>query len=811
MIKHYLKTAWRNLVAQKTHSLINVLGLAIGLASALLICLFLFDELTYDTIHPEAEQTYRLGLSVTTEDGDQFSSGYVPSAWATQLAENYPEVLASTKLFWVGYPVSIVNEKDDKILLTEEFYWVDSNYQELIYLPLQEGQFESVFATPNSMAISESVARELFGTEQALGRQLIVRHPILGEEQLEVLVEGVFKDYPTNSHIRPQYLLNFHILEPIFGEQFHQQWDGFSMQSYIKVSLRADMDKLKAGMNGLLATHVEENAARYDPFFRKITDLHFDDTVQWVNEGAGDKDYLYIFGSIALLIILIASINYMNLATARSTRRAREIGLRKTVGSSRGQLIGQFFGEALLTSMLAMGLAMLLVAVCLPYFNQISGKAFTVASLVDPRIIAIVGGTLLVTSVLSGIYPALYLSGFRPVEVLKNRLTPGKGPEFFRRVLVVIQFAISVVLIICTGIILMQMNYLQSSKLNKAGEQMVSIRFGGTAPNSRYPVFKQMVSQDPELDNITLANHLPRQEYFGPINWNMRFPGVSETVYNWSLLNVDNNFPETFDLTLLAGNFFDETLIADSATRAPFLINEAGMQNLGLDVESVIGVTVNLEVQQRTLTGQVIGVVKDFPYRSMRTAIEPLLVTPWPHPIDRIIYVKLPQDQMAEKIAYLEQQWKKAVPGVGFDYWFVDEEFGRMYANEGRTSKLINVFSLLAILVACLGVYGLASYLADRKSKEIGIRKVLGASVQQISLLLSRTFVGILGISCLVGIPLSLYLMKDWLSNYVYQVAVPWWLFVGAVAGMFIVIALTVGYEIIRAAQVDPVKYLRDE
>ncbi|MEM9936757.1 MAG: FtsX-like permease family protein, partial [Bacteroidota bacterium] len=472
----------------------------------------------------------------------------------------------------------------------------------------------------------------------------------------------------------------------------------------------------------------------------------------------------------------------------------------------------QFFGESFLTAFISMLLAFGIIAILLPYFNQLAGKSFTLTSLARPDIVAIIIATVLLVALFSGIYPALYLSGFKPITVLRNKFAPGKGPEVFRRALVVFQFTISVILIICTSVVYLQMNMIRSSKLSEAGEQIVSIRFGGNAPANKYNVYRQSLMRDLDLQQVSMGNHLPRQEYFGNINTEMRFPGLNENEYDWSLINVEYNFPEMFGLEMVAGRSFENRIITDSSTVAPFIMNEAAVRTLGLENEKALSTSVNIPMGEGSmLTGQIIGIVKDFPYRSMRTAIEPMLMTTFPSQLDKIVYVRLPKDKVEEKLTYLETTWKEVIPGVGFDYWFLDEEFDRMYANESRMADLTEVFSLLAILIACLGVYGLASYLAERKTKEIGIRKILGASVQQILGLLSKTFVVILMLSSVIAVPVAYFLMQDWLQNFVYRIGIGWWILVASVAAIFILTAITVSFETIKAARLNPVDYLRED
>lgn len=813
MFRNYFKTAYRNILRQKGFSFINITGLAIGLASAMLIFLYIFDELTYDSIHPNAQNTYRIGHVRTFPNGESFNAPAAPGAWSTQLKEQYPEVLECVRYAWWGYPASIQNEVEDKILLSENIYWTDGSYPKVLHFKSLYGNGETAFDQPNSIALSRSMAASLFEEKNPVGKLLKVEHPALGDNSLSLIVSAIFEDYPNNSHIRPDYLVNIAAVYSAFPqlEEAMASWESGWWNSYIVTRTDADIDKLSENLNGLLEIHLAENAANYDPVFRKVTDLHFDSEFEWVNEGAGDMNYIYIFGSIAILILIIACINYMNLATARSAKRAKEIGLRKTLGGKRGQLVIQFLGESFMLSVLATVLAFGLMIIAIPLFNQVAQKSFHVSVLFQPVILLSASAIVIFVALCSGFYPALILSGFRPVEVLRGRFSTGKGSEVFRKTLVIFQFSISVVLMICTAFIMRQMNYLQDSKLSRSGDQMVSIRYGGNAPTDKYETYKQVLLQDPDISVVSMANHLPRQEYFGSIQSTFRFPSIGEDELSWSLLNVEHNFVDAFELDLIDGRTFDDRQLSDSSQIVSFLINEAGVRSLGLENEEILGLTVNQQLGEESISGQITGIVKDFPYRSMRSEIGPLLVTNRLHPIDKIVYVKLPEQKIGEKLAVLESKWKEVFPEVGFDYWFLSDEFQRMYANEDRMSELTKVFAFLALIVACLGIYGLASFLAERRNKEIGIRKVLGASIQSILLLLSKTFVLILLISSLVAIPLAYWLMNDWLQNFAYHINLSWYIFCGAIAVVFLISLFTVSYETIKAAFLNPIEYIRNE
>jgi putative ABC transport system permease protein len=496
----------------------------------------------------------------------------------------------------------------------------------------------------------------------------------------------------------------------------------------------------------------------------------------------------------------------MNLATARSSKRAKEVGMRKSLGGVRSELAVQFLQESALMALLSLVVAMVLVVIFLPSFNALSNKYFTFFDLLNPKILLVISLTVVFVTMVGGSYPAFFLSAFKPAEVLKGKLTKGKGADFFRTSLVTLQFTVAMVLVIATVVILRQMNLMQESKLNEKGDQILSIRYGGSAPNEKYQSFKNAVLMDPDIEHVTTGNHLPRLEFFGPTGAVYRFSDVSDEEYQWHQLNVDFDFPETYDLEFLAGRNFNPQNTADSSA---VLINEAAVKALQKTPEEVLGLSA--EHVQARLYGNVIGVIKDFPFRSARHVIEPLVITPRPHQIDRIVYVQLPVGKIAEKIAFLEKTWKEVIPGVGFDYWFLRDEFNRMYETERRISGMAKSFAFLALAITVLGLYGLASYTAEQKTKEVGIRKVMGASSNQIVKMFLRNFLILFLIACAIAIPLSWYLSDQWLSGFAYRIQLNALIFVFCVTALMVITIITVSYETYKASVADPIKAIKYE
>jgi putative ABC transport system permease protein len=558
------------------------------------------------------------------------------------------------------------------------------------------------------------------------------------------------------------------------------------------------------------------------PLVRKITNVHFDKEINWsIEHKSVDKNYIYIFISIAILILLVACINYINLSTAKSVTRAKEIGLRKTFGGIRWQLFFQFMTESFVMVFIATIIALILVLLFIPAFNGLTGKSFTSDYVFNLPMMSIAIAVMLAVTVLAGSYPAIFVSGFQPASVLKGKFAFRKGSNVMRQALTTVQFVVAVMLLFGTVIVVRQMDLMRNSKLNEAGNQIVSIRYGGfagPATDLQYNTFKNLLLQDREIQSVTLANHLPRLDFFGPINMRMQFPDISEEQHEWFQLNGDYDFPTTFGLTLLAGRTFDPANIRDSTA---ILLNESAVKALKLTPAEAVGKTVirpshvmNYGPPDSTaapITGLVIGVVEDFPYRSMHMKIDPLAISPKPHSYDRIIHVRLPAGKVGEKIAFLENTWKDVFRDFGFDYWFIDEEFARMYENETQVAQLVEKFSMLAILITCVGLYGLASFLSEQRTKEIGIRKTLGASNGQILFLLLRVFVRLLIVACVIGLPIAYYFSNQWLESFVYKTNFSIMVFIGAVGMIAIITIVTVGYESLKASMANPVKALKHE
>ena len=804
MIKNYLKIALRNLRKHKGYTFINITGLAVGLACCLLIVLFVRDELSYDRYHDNADQIYRITLDALL--GEQEIHGPIsPAPMAQALVSDFPEVVQATRLFTFR-DETLVRYEDNRFV-EERFFFGDSTFFEVFTFPFLQGDPETALVEPNTVVLTESTARKYFGQENPIGQTLRVN------EQTDYEVTGVMADVPTNSHFHFDFLGSLGTLD----NSRNPIWVSNNFRTYFILAEGHSPEALEAKFPAMVENYAGPQVEQIlgitiDQFFasggrfafqlQALTDVHLHSQLDFEIEPNGDITYVYAFSVVAFLILLIACINFMNLATARSANRAKEVGVRKVLGSNRRQLTLQFLMESMLLSVIALGVALVLAAVLLPVFNSLSGKALQIDYLDGFMLSGVIGLAVLV-GLLAGSYPAFFLASFSIVNVLKGQGTVGMKSSGLRSGLVVFQFVISIALMIGTAMVYRQVDFIQNKRLGFDKEHVIVLeRFNALGPQQQ--AFKQQIQQHPNVVAVAAANTLPGRS-FGDTSF-IPEGAPPEDIRNIHLLYTDFDLLETLNLELVDGRFFSRDFATDSTA---IVLNEAAVKELGW-TEAVGKRLVSPSFsggESQFIT--VVGVVKDFHFESLRQAIGPLGMF-----IGRnlnYLTVRIEPGDVTGTLAAFEAQWKTFAPEQPFTYSFLDRDVDALYQADQRTGSLFGTFALLAIMIACLGLFGLAAFTAEQRTKEIGVRKVLGASVGGIVLLLSKEFTKLVALAFVVAAPLAYFATNRWLQDFAFQADFSWWIFVLAGLAALAIAWLTVSYQSIRAALTNPVEALRYE
>ena len=804
MLKNYFKITVRNLRKQFGYTAINIMGLAVGIACCLLIFMYVQHELSYDRYHEKADRIFRVGLDARIGDKD-FLAPISPEPMREALVTDFPEVVAATRFFTFDNVVSV--HYDDRSFLEKGFFYADSTVFDVFTFPLLQGDPASALAEPFTVVLTASTAHKYFGEANPLDETLLI-------EGRDYRVTGVMEDVPAASHLR------FDFLASMGSTQATQNTFWASNNFYTYFVLREGVDhqafeaKLEELVQHYVGPAVEEalgttmaehrnTGGRYRYFIQPLTDIHLHSNLDYEIAPNSNAAYIYALSAIAVLILLIACINFMNLATARSAGRAREVGIRKTLGSNRGQLIRQFLLEAIVMSLLALVVAILLVQVLLPLFNNIAGTSLTNVYVRDVRFLAGMVGLALLVGVLAGSYPAFFLAAFQPAKVLKGTSHRGSN-ALLRNGLVVFQFAISIALIVCTGVVFNQMSYMQQKNLGFDQEHVVVIERAGTVREQR-EAFRQHLLRQPGVQAVSYTNNLPTR-MVGDNAWRKEGASASE-FESLRVIYADDHLIPTLGMELVAGRAFSPDRATDSTA---LILNEAAVALMGW--EDPIGqqlIQPGLAADTPDMRFTVIGVVKDFHYESLHEDIDPLAMQL--SAFGQYWAVRIQPTDIPETVAALEAAWQQFVPEEPFEYSFLNADFDALYGAEQRTSQLFTVFSILAILIACLGLFGLASFLIQQRTKEVGIRKVLGASVPGIVALLSKDFARLVLVAMVIAWPAAYFVARAWLQDFAYRISIPWGLFLIAGLVALAIAFLTVSYQSIKAATADPVQSLRYE
>ncbi|WP_018618107.1 ABC transporter permease [Spirosoma luteum] len=805
MLQNYLKIAWRNIIRNKAFSAINILGLAIGIAACVLILQYVTFELSYDDFHTKGNRIYRVRQ-------DRYDKGKLSTQWAggAQAAgnsfkkafgevEDYVKVLKRRPL---------MAEYDEKSLKVERVFIASESFFRIFSYPLLSGNPNTVLSEPNTVALSESVARRLFGRENPMGKTIRIN------QKQAVKVTGVYQNMPANTHLKADLLIPHVTFIQEAGRDNNPDnawmWDG--ALSYLL--LRSDAKP--AALEAKFVPYIQETiGAELKKFnadavytLQPLRDIHLYSHFMEEAEPNGDGKTVYLLLGIAFFIVVIAWVNYINLATAKAINRAKEVGVRKAIGSLRGQLIRQFLTESVLLNGLAVVVGLILITLALPTFNQLSGQQLSFSLAGSARFWVPLVGLFIIGAFLSGLYPAFVLSGFKPISVLKGSVSTSRQGIVLRKSLVVFQFAATLFLLVGTLAVFHQIQYMREQTLGINIDQTLVINPPIIRTDSTFvrqmATFKEELLRRPGIQSITASTVVPGQAS----DWNaggIRLKGTDESKSEqYRVIGVDYDFLKTFDLKLLAGRNFAKDYGSDPKA---LIFNKMALKQLGFDQpEQAIGKQIEFWGETFTL----VGVTDNYHQQSLRDAYEPLILRLIPD-VQGFFSIKLAAGQLNSTLADIRNQWNHFFPGNPFEYSFLDERFNEQYRADQRFGQVFGLFTGLAILVACLGLFGLASFTTAQRTKEIGIRKVLGASVNEIVQMLYREYATLLLISFVVAAPLAWYAINQWLQGYAFRATIDWWLFVVPLVLVLLIALLTVSFQSIKAALMNPVKSLRSE
>ena len=791
MLNNYLKIALRNLLRQKAFSFINISGLAIGMACSILILLWVQDELSYDRFHEKGDNIYRVISSLADLD---VHAAVTSSPMAHAMMTEIPEVRNAVR---VSSHHGDLLQVGDRVFEEKEILYVDSTFLKVFSFPLVAGNPETALYNPEGILITEEMATKYFGDEDPLGKT------IRKNQKDDFTVTGVLANVPENSHLQFDFLQPMSFLARTNADLKENHWDNFNFFTYVELNETADASPAaRKDLAGRIEQIYKSNEQVLKVSFalQPLRQVHLHSTGLLADfSGGGNVQYVYILSVIAIVILAVACINFMNLATARSARRAKEVGLRKVAGAGRTQLIRQFLAESSLIALLALILAVILVIVFLTPFNNLSGKNLSL-DLLDGKLVPGLLIITLATGLISGSYPALFLSGFLPAKVLKGNLKAGAGNSIFRNTLVVLQFAASVALLIGTAVVYNQLTFIQNRNLGFDKENLVYAQMNGELWN-KYQTLRTELEASSLTSDYTVVSDMPTNLVNATIGveWEGKDPASQPLFVN---LAIDENFFDVFGVTLLNGRGFSKEFTADSSN---LIVNEKALEIINMDVETAVGKPLTLWGNK----GTIIGVVRNFNFKPLHQSIEPLILrlNTW----GGSVVVRTQPGQTEAAIGAMGKIWKELNPAYPFSFDFVDKTLADLYKTEKRLGHLFNIFSGLAIFISCLGLYGLSAFLAERRTKEIGVRKALGASVPGVVYLLSQSFTKPVIIAMIVAAPIAWYGMTRWLSGFAYHVTIDWTIFLFAFLVAMAIAWLTVSYESIKAARINPAESLRNE
>jgi len=799
MLKNYVKTAWRNILKNRGIFSLNIIGLALGIASCIVITLFVVDELSYDRYNEKADEIVNVVFRAKV-NGEEIKEGSIMAPVGETLKREFPEVLDATRIRNFGTPKIVV---DNQAYREDRFAFVDSNFFNVFTLPIIDGDAKNPLQEPNTAVITKSEAKKFFGATNPIGKLFYLE----GQEQ-PFRVTGVIDEVPQNSHFHFDVFASMEGLD----EAKSDSWFRGDFFTYLLLKEGSDYKSLETKLPFIIEKYMgpkmlEKMGVPYEEFTKEnqlglrifpLTDIHLysDNSAYSQLEQGGDIKYVYVFSAIALFMLFIACINFMNLSTATAAKRAKEVGIRKVLGSNKNQLLYQFLSEAFMATFIAMSLAMVLVVVSLPFYNSLSGKELQLDYLGQPVVLLSLLLLTVLISLLAGGYPAFFLSSFKPISALKNKFLGGNDNKGIRGGLVVFQFVISAGLILATLIVNQQMQYIQNKDIGYDRNELLVLREAYLLGKDQQ-AFKNELLKNPKVTSISQSAFAPAG--FSDNNQTMVYKD-GQFSRRMPVYNIDENYIPTMGMQLVAGRNFSKEFGADSTN---VIINETAVKVLGLG-ENPLGKVITEGEGSKT----VVGVIKDFHFKSLHQPIDPLFMMYGPY---GGFIIKAKSSDMSALISDAQSLWNSFGSDETFGYTLLDESYRQTYVTEDKMGTLLNVFALLTILVACLGLFGLVTFTAEQRFKEIGIRKVLGSSVAGIVTMLSKDFLKLVCLSFLVAFPLGYYLMNKWLQGFAYRIEIQWWMFVLAGLITIAIAFMTIGWKSFRAATMNPVLALKDE
>jgi len=807
MLKHYFVISWRNIIRNKFYSIILVLGLAIGIAASLLLAMYTWHELTYDNFHEKKDRIFLVGVD-SKEGEEEGKSGWTTPPTGPALQESFPEIEATTRLcFWFD---DVIVSRDDKQYAEDHIVGADSTVFSIFTIPFIAGDPRTALKEPNSIVITERIAKKYFGAEDPLGQTLHFESFFSACK-----ITGVVKDYPDNSHFDLDILFSLSSLKTINFD--FDQWQNHTFSTYLLLHPSARPDEVESKMPQFIKAHltpylmqhyqksydeVYKGGDYYNLFLMPLKEVHLSTMIFENREGK--RMLTYALALIGLIIIVLVCINYTNLATVLSLSRAREVGIRKATGSRSGSLFNQFLIESVLLAFIGLFIGLVLVEFCLPFFNDLTHQSLRLDYFNPLLIIGLIVFTVSIGS-LSGFYPALTFSSFNPTQALKGNASVKGNRQWLRNALVIFQFTICIIMIVSTIVVYKQLTFMTNKNVGFAKDQLLVIKRPGGLKDNKI-VFKNELLKNADILSVSYTETTPGRHFNGH---GQHFAGTpADEIHTIFPLVADEDILQTLDLELVKGKGFKDQKV----NRAGAILNETAVRTLNLKEpfeQTIDRGTLNEAVD-------IVGIVKDFNFKSFHYAIEPLVIFRLDVEHDdqhraSFILVKVNGQNIPSTIQYIEEKWKGMTDHYPFDYSFMDEDFNRLFERESTMAKVYTIFSVISISIACLGLLGLASFFASKRTKEIGIRKIVGASITHIAILLCRDFARWVIIAILIGSLLSAYLMHQWLQNFVYQTEINWWIYV--LAGMFTlsIALITVSWHMYRASTRNPVETLRYE